>query len=274
MPRHIDHLVLAVRDLDAAAAFYEALGFTLTPRALHPWGTANRLVQLEGGFLELLAVAAPEKLAQSDVGGFGFGPFNAAFLERREGMSMLVLASADAEADRRRFGAAGLDPWPIFHFGRDAQLPDGRSARVAFTLAFVTRPEMPEAAFFACQQHAPELFWKPEYQRHANGARRIAGVTMQAAEPAALAPFLEKLLESQAAPAEDGIAVATDDAPLRVTRAGVPSPRFAGFDIALPDPAALVPRLAAAKIAYRRDGRAIVVPAFGAALRFVDSALS
>ena len=33
--RSIDHVVVAVRDLDRAAHSYEALGFTLTPRAMH-----------------------------------------------------------------------------------------------------------------------------------------------------------------------------------------------------------------------------------------------
>ena len=54
--RGFDHLVWAVEDLDAAAAGLEALGFTVTPRARHPWGTENRLVQLDGFFLELLAI--------------------------------------------------------------------------------------------------------------------------------------------------------------------------------------------------------------------------
>ncbi len=46
--RPIDHLVLAVRDLDAARATYGRLGFTLTPVARHPFGTANSLIQLNG----------------------------------------------------------------------------------------------------------------------------------------------------------------------------------------------------------------------------------
>ena len=52
MTRGIDHLVLAVRDLEKARTFYQRLGFTLTPRAQHPWGTANHLAQLNGCFLE------------------------------------------------------------------------------------------------------------------------------------------------------------------------------------------------------------------------------
>ena len=59
MQRGIDHLVICVRNMQQAQSRYEALGFTLTPRALHPFGTANRLVQLQGNFLELLCIADP-----------------------------------------------------------------------------------------------------------------------------------------------------------------------------------------------------------------------
>ena len=74
----------------------------------------------------------------------------------------------------------------MFNFGREATLPDGSKARVDFSLAFVTEPSMPDAVFFTCQQHAPQYFWRPEYQKHANGAIRIAEVVMSAARPDAL----------------------------------------------------------------------------------------
>ncbi|MCP4630386.1 MAG: VOC family protein [bacterium] len=51
MKRGIDHLVLCVNDLDLCAAFYRDLGFTTTPRAQHPWGTDNCLIQLSGSFI-------------------------------------------------------------------------------------------------------------------------------------------------------------------------------------------------------------------------------
>jgi catechol 2,3-dioxygenase-like lactoylglutathione lyase family enzyme len=62
MPRGLDHIVHAVRDLDAAADLYRRLGFTVGSRNRHPWGTHNCIVQLPGFFIELLTLAEPDKL--------------------------------------------------------------------------------------------------------------------------------------------------------------------------------------------------------------------
>jgi len=78
--RGIDHLVLRVRDLEAAAARYSAFGFTMKPRAEHPWGTDNRLVQLDRNFLELVTVARTERIVEPTPGDFGFGAFSRDFL--------------------------------------------------------------------------------------------------------------------------------------------------------------------------------------------------
>jgi len=181
--RGIDHIVHCVRDLDAAIARLEAFGFTLTPRALHPFGTGNALVQLQGNFIELLAIVEPEKISGAAAGAFSFGAFCRDYLARREGMAMLVFESRDAQADQRDFVGAGLTTYPVFDFSRKAGLPDGTEATVAFSLAFVTHDDMPQAAFFTCQQHTPEYFWKPEYQSHPNSAQAIAEIVMVAEQP-------------------------------------------------------------------------------------------
>ena len=85
MPRDIDHLVLAVRDLDAARATYERLGFTLTPMARHPFGTANSLVQMHGSYLELLAVADPAAIPEPTETRFSFAAFNRDTLKAAKG---------------------------------------------------------------------------------------------------------------------------------------------------------------------------------------------
>jgi catechol 2,3-dioxygenase-like lactoylglutathione lyase family enzyme len=52
-----DHVVLAVRDLDEAVRQYTQLGFNVEPGGRHPgFGTANALIQLDNGYIELLAV--------------------------------------------------------------------------------------------------------------------------------------------------------------------------------------------------------------------------
>jgi len=55
--RRIDHLVLAVHELDRAAARYARPGFIVGARNRNPWGTENRVIQLRSSFLELIAVA-------------------------------------------------------------------------------------------------------------------------------------------------------------------------------------------------------------------------
>ena len=192
--RGIDHIVLCVDRLAAAQQLYQSLGFTTTPTAHHPFGTANSLVQLQGNFAELLAVSDPAKIPPPRPGYFSFGQFVANYAAARQGMAMLVLQSDDARRDQAEFVAAGLTTYAPFDFSRGATLPDGSAATVSFSLAFVSDPRMPAAGFFVCQQHATEHFWQPDYQRHANGAHAIAEVIMVAADPPALADFYSKLV--------------------------------------------------------------------------------
>ena len=202
--RGLDHIVFCVRDLDAAVARYNDLGFTTTPRAEHPWGTANCLVQFDGNFIELLTVADADKVRAARFDGFSFGGFCLRFMDRQEGMAMLVFEGADARAEQAEFAAAGLDTYAPFDFSRQAQLPDGSEVTVGFSLAFATHPSMPEAAFFTCQQHAPEHFWKPDYQQHANGAQQIVRVAMVAEHPAAYREFFGRLQAPEAVHEVDG----------------------------------------------------------------------
>lgn len=67
----IDHVVYAVRDLDAAATrVLEELGLASVPGGVHPqWGTGNRIIPLgDSQYLELLAVVDPSVAAKSPLG--------------------------------------------------------------------------------------------------------------------------------------------------------------------------------------------------------------
>lgn len=209
--RAIDHVVIAGRDLDALAARYEGLGFTLTPRASHEgrMGTSNRLAQFRGrNFIELLEVDRPETVEEPGPGGFAFGAYLKRWLGRREGLAMIVFRTDDARADIAAWRGRGIDTYEPFDFERQATLPDGSQATVGFSLGFATSPEMPELAFFTCQNRAQEHFWKPAYQDHANGADEIVGAVLAARDPGRHGDFLGRLFGGEVTQADSGIAVA------------------------------------------------------------------
>ncbi|MDR3495596.1 MAG: VOC family protein [Ancalomicrobiaceae bacterium] len=208
--RGIDHLVVAVNDLDAGRDVWQALGFTLTPRAQHPWGTANHLAQLDHSFVELLGLDDAAKIKPAGRNGFSFGAFNRDFLKKHQGASMLVLESTDADADIADFAAAGLDTFSRFDFERMAGQPGGGQARVAFSLAFTRPTALKTAGFFTCQNHEPEHFWHAEWQRHANSAVGIDEVTLVAPDPADYHIFLSRFTGVREIRASSsGISIAT-----------------------------------------------------------------
>jgi catechol 2,3-dioxygenase-like lactoylglutathione lyase family enzyme len=190
MPHGLDHIVHAVRDLDAAAEFYSNAGFTVGVRNRHPWGTHNRIVQFPGFFIELITVGEPELIVSPTARSFSFGDFTQRFLAREQGLSMLALEGKGAAADVAAFHKAGISHFEQFDFEREAKRPDGSTVKVAFSLAFASDPKAPDTGFFTCQQHHPENFWNPAFQSHPNGATDIAGVTMVAENPADHAAFL------------------------------------------------------------------------------------
>src|SRR3984957_2845280 len=191
MPRGLDHIVHAVRDVDAAADFYVRAGFTVSGRNRHPWSTHNRIVQLKNCYIEILEVAEPEKIVPHGTLSFSFGAFNRGFLAHREGFSMLLLNSSDAADDARSFEASGIGAFDVFDFGREGKRPDGSTVKLAFSLAFAAEPNSPDVRFAVCQHHYPQNFWNPAFQTHVNGAQRVSGVVMIANHPARHRDFLK-----------------------------------------------------------------------------------
>ncbi|CTQ64174.1 VOC family protein [Roseibium alexandrii] len=190
MVRGLDHVVMPVHDLEAAAAAFERLGFTASPENRHSWGTANRLIQLDGFFIEILSIADDSLITETQGSTFSFGGFNRAFLKKREGASMLVLDSVDPKIDRSDFERAGLQLYDPFSFERVANRPDGTTAQVGFDLTVVGDPESPEIGYFTCYNRFPENFWQPALQNHANGAQTVKAVYMLAKDPSDHHEFL------------------------------------------------------------------------------------
>ena len=130
MLARLDHVILAVGDLDAAARSYaRLLGRSPSWRGEHPGaGTANALFRLENTYLELLAAA-------------GEGPLGAVvrgwLAAHGEGPVGLAFGSDDVAASREELAARGLEPGPVQkEMGRDVESGAFREwLRVALPLA-------------------------------------------------------------------------------------------------------------------------------------------
>ncbi|HKU95234.1 MAG TPA: VOC family protein [Vineibacter sp.] len=275
MARKLDHIVLCAPDLNVMRQAYDKLGFTLTPRAVHPFGTRNHLAQLQDNFIELLSIDDLARIPSDAAGRFNFGGRARDYIaDRQQGLMMVVLASTDADADIAEFRAKKLETYERLDFGRDATLPDGRTVRVGFSLAFATHPEMPEATFFCCQQrHPPELFWKPDYQRHANGARRLVEIVMVAAEPETVAAHVARVLDAPQAAIAGGVAVgAASDRVSVVTPAALATrfselasidtstPRFVAYRVVVDDLRRARSVLDEVGVSSRSTASGIVIP--------------
>jgi catechol 2,3-dioxygenase-like lactoylglutathione lyase family enzyme len=289
MARGLDHIVHAVRDLDAAADLYRRLGFTVGARNRHPWGTHNHLVQLPGFFVELLTMAEPDKLGTD---GFSelFARFNQSFLTRQEGLSLLILESRDAVADAADFKAAGIAASGAISFEREGRRPDGTAVKVGFSLAFARDDRAPDAGFATCQQHYPENFWNPAFQQHPNTASDVAGVVLVAENPADHHVFLSAFTGVRDLHAtSSGISASTPRGEIRIMDPsafhnhfgveppddsppnGSPGARLAALRFRVRDPAAAAVALDAGGIEFARHERRIVVApatAMGATLAF------
>src|SRR5690606_7194923 len=96
----LDHVVVAVNDLEVAARSYRQLGFALTPGRPHANGIENQHVKFADG-IELELLTAP---AARD----GLTARYRRHLEAGDGPAYFVLYAADRETASRRLAAAGV----------------------------------------------------------------------------------------------------------------------------------------------------------------------
>jgi len=249
MPRGLDHIVHAVRDLDAAVALYRGLGFQVGARNVHPrqWGTQNHIIQFPGTYVELLGLADTSDVAPHAAHQFSFGAFNRDFLAQRQGLSMFALQGRGAP-DTDAFRRDGISNFELYSFEREAKRPDGTTIAVAFELAFASDPLAPGIGFFTSHHLHPENFWNPAFQKHRNSATNVAGIILVAENPDRHRSFLASFTDAIAVSQTDGLIFRTPRGEIEITtredfthRFGVASPdtgqgaRVAAIRFALAD---------------------------------------
>jgi catechol 2,3-dioxygenase-like lactoylglutathione lyase family enzyme len=169
----IDHTLVGVRDLEAARAAWETLGFTLTPRGRHiGWGTGNYCIMLETGYIELLGVVDPSQFLNNLDG----------FLKKREGLMGLAFGSDDPQQTAAALKAAGIVFEGPKGLKRKLELPEGE-VLPAFELLYLDRDATPGLNAFITHHLTPEMIRRPEWLRHANRAKRLRSVTVVVDDP-------------------------------------------------------------------------------------------
>lgn len=188
MPSRIDHVMIVTPDLEATRREFEALGFTVTPRARHPkFGTANHLCVLQDDYIELLGLDP-----QAEPGAQPYGPVAAA-IGAGGGVPMVALGSEDAHAFAASLRAAGIPTDDPLTWSRDADTPAGR-VTATFTTFLFDAQSLPGFVFFCCQQHTRQAVWCPPWMQHANGATGVLGVRREwPSAPADLAQRYRRL---------------------------------------------------------------------------------
>lgn len=282
--RQIDHCVLPTANLDVARRRLTALGFTVAPRGLHPFGTENCCVYFaDGTFLEPLAVADQVKAGIASMRGNMFTARDAAFRYRLgdEGFSALVLGTEDAAGDHRDFSRAGISAGRILNFSRPFIDAAGRSDTASFKLAFAADLRAPDAFFFTCQRVNAPAVDRSALQQHANGARRIKAVVLEAPEPEDFAAFLQHIVRAMPEQTPDGLRFGAANGNVLVRRSakprGLPRPglRLAEIVFGVESLAKVRSAFDAAAIRHEvQPGRLTVAPAAGQGAAFAFEALS
>ncbi|GEO83261.1 MULTISPECIES: VOC family protein [Alphaproteobacteria] len=190
----IDHLVLPVTSLEATRDRLTGLGFTVAADARHPFGTENACVFFgDDTYLEPLAIASREECEAAAKAGNTFVARDQAFRFRngQEGLSAIVMKTGDAEADHRRFVAAGFSGGPMLHFERAFKMADGSEVVGGFKLAFAADLRSPDFFLFACERVNPLPADRGTLARHENGALGLSTVVLCEENPSDFQYLLE-----------------------------------------------------------------------------------
>ncbi|UGX87487.1 VOC family protein [Phyllobacterium meliloti] len=287
-PRPVDHLVLPVVELDTARARLEALGFTVAPVGVHPFGTENACVYFnDNTFLEPLAIGQRETCEDEARKGNVFVARDQAYRFRngQDGFSGLVMGTQDAKADHKEFVKSGISAGEVLDFSRAFKTPEGKEDTASFRLAFASDLRAPDVFFFTIQRINTPKVDRTTLQTHKNGALGLREIVLSEVNPTDFQYLLQELVNQRDVNAHSfGMDIRAANANITVlTPAGLRSflgldasenergLRLQAFVIGVRDLAAVETLLANNNISTEKRGSRLIVhkaPGQGAAIIF------
>jgi catechol 2,3-dioxygenase-like lactoylglutathione lyase family enzyme len=275
----LDHIGIAVADLDAAAAKFRRLGFQLTPRGYHTLpppapgaerprvGTGNHCAMLPRGYLELIGVTSPAYQGRLR-----------ADIARYEGLHVIAFGAADAAAAASALRSAGIEVTGPRTLERPIQ-EKGKTQLAQFEIVDLPRELLPEGHFFAIQHATPELLWKKPLLAHPNGVLSLETLVVAVTDPADLARRLGRIL-AVAPVEEEGFVLELKAGRVHVVdgdwiAANLPGktpelPYIAGLALGVGDVEKTADLLAKNGVRYQRKHRNLTVSPADACGAFID----
>ena len=199
MSRELDHVGVAVTDLERGRETYARLGFQLTPRSDHsgsrapgmpvePWGSGNHCAMFREGYLEIIGLTDP-----------GMYSSVKEMVERYEGLHIVAIGCGNAEAAYAEFQKAGAPVDAVRFLERDAAFgPRNESVRRAkFRNMYVDRQKFTEAKFLFIEHVTRDVLWQPHLLEHPNGAVGIDAVYFVTPDPQATAAKFAPLFSAR-----------------------------------------------------------------------------
>lgn len=183
----IDHLLTSVHDLDKAASLFRRMGFTLSPISrIDSMGISNHLVLMTpptpgiGNYIELMSSHNRANLP----------PPMVKTLAGSEGIKSMVLVAPDIGPALEAIRAAGFAADVPFHVRREWVIAPGESVFPEFD---VMLPVDAPLTFNCCRYYNVDLYLRPDWLNHENGAKRLRSVIAVARDPDAVAEPLGRL---------------------------------------------------------------------------------
>lgn len=278
----LDHVVIAVANLDIASATYRKLGFTLTPRGLHEGkGTGNNCIMFPSTYVELLGVVdasgAEGRLAQR-------------VTARGEGGMAIAYGADNADKVYADLRAAGIETEQPNDLARPLDL-DGKREMVRFRNVMLPNLSLPETMQFICTHVTPELTRaRHEWQLHPNGATGVDKIIVAHDRPHDVLNEFEALfatdrqavglgIPGQACGMLDNTKVAVQS-PAQIAQnfgaealAGAPRHGIVGLCIRVNEVDAAGAMLDMGRVPHKESKRGVIVPAssaHGAFIEFVE----
>jgi hypothetical protein len=196
----LDHVLVAVRNLETAAAGWRQLGFTVSPYGAHSahLGSANHTIVFEDDYIELLGILTETEHLRSTID----------FLKSREGVARVAFTTDNAVGGAAELRERGITPIDPISFSRPVDLPDGGRTEARFTVFRWPLKEKPGGVqIFACQHFTRDAVWIPALQGHANGASGIVRLEYLVGDPKAAAAHMARLIDESPTETADGYVV-------------------------------------------------------------------